>query len=67
MAAVKFKVGDKVKIKRSTHGHHFKKGEIVTITRIYEQKDPQQSYYRADDEADYWFVEDEELYARKCR
>jgi hypothetical protein len=67
MAAVKFKVGDKVKIKRSTHGHHFKKGEIVTITQIYEQKDPQKSYYRADNENDYWYVNDGELYAKKIK
>jgi len=61
MAAVKFKVGDKVKIKKNLHGHQFKKGEIVTITSVSKWS------YKAENEDDFWYVEDEELYAKKIK
>lgn len=59
MAAVKFKVGDKVKIKKNLHGHGFEIGEKVIITKV------NTGDYRADNADDYWYVEDEELYAKK--
>ena len=59
MAAVRFKVGDKVKINKHMYGHHFKRGEIVTITKIC--ADCQPPCYKADSDNDYWYVCDEEL------
>lgn len=54
----KYKVGDKVRIVANTCDHEFKRGEIVTITKV--QIDPFICYTVRNDD-DFWFVDDDDI------
>jgi hypothetical protein len=60
MAAKKFKVGSKVRIIDNISNHGFDKGDIVSITKIFEDSTGG-DHYRADSKEDFWYVVDEEL------
>lgn len=55
---MKYKLRDKVEIKKTGYGgggHRFKKGDIVTITRVSSE------YYKASKGEEYWFIDDSDL------
>jgi len=53
---MQYTVGDKVKIIKNNCGHHFKLGEIVTITKVNST-----NYYAANREGSQWYIRDTEV------
>lgn len=51
---MKYKVGDKVKVITS-QDHGFEKGEVVTITEVFDD------HYKAESENDFWYVVDKDI------